>query len=447
MPLSFLSFEEFVSIVVAEFRTENPDIDPTVDEYSRGWNTGLAAACLSLQNLIRDLEREAFPQTATGTDLDKWGGYEILPRNPTTSSTGKISLPGTVAGTIILINQEFTSNGFIYSSTIASTVQDITDTISSMTRSGSIVSVETVNDHSLATGMEVTIAGANETDYNGLFPIIVTGSDTFSYTIDASPTTPATGTITFQSIFASINVQCDSTGLDTNLDQGAVLTLSPPAISGAGLSAYVQFEGLTGGTDVETNEEYRSRILLSRSLLEGVFTRGQVELAALTISGNTRAYVISPGLSVCAGSTAVPVPGQVTVYILRDNDSNILPVQSILDETKQAIIDLGKLPAHTSEIDLFVLAPTLVETDFDFATLVPDSSTMRTAVEANLQAFFEDSVAFGIDVAESKYLAAIANTQDLVTGEFVETFSLTAPTGDIAVTVGEIASLGDVTYA
>lgn len=65
-----------------------------------------------------------------------------------------------------------------------------------ITRSSSTATATTSVNHDLATGMSVTIAGANQAEYNGTFTITVTGVDTFTYTVSGSPATPATGTIT-----------------------------------------------------------------------------------------------------------------------------------------------------------------------------------------------------------------------------------------------------------
>lgn len=69
--------------------------------------------------------------------------------------------------------------------------------VSSITRSGTTATVTTTATNSLLTGQQVTIAGANETDYNGTFAITVTvAGSQFTYTVANSPSTPATGTIT-----------------------------------------------------------------------------------------------------------------------------------------------------------------------------------------------------------------------------------------------------------
>lgn len=77
-----------------------------------------------------------------------------------------------------------------YSATAAS--------VSSITRAGTTATVTTAAAHGLATNDTVNIAGATQTEYNGNFPITVTGATTFTYTVSGTPATPATGTITWK---------------------------------------------------------------------------------------------------------------------------------------------------------------------------------------------------------------------------------------------------------
>lgn len=64
-----------------------------------------------------------------------------------------------------------------------------------ITRSSQVATV-TLAGHGFATGDIVSFSGSNQADYNIRAPITVTGTDTFTYTVNNSPTTPATGTIT-----------------------------------------------------------------------------------------------------------------------------------------------------------------------------------------------------------------------------------------------------------
>ena len=69
-------------------------------------------------------------------------------------------------------------------------------TVTSITRSGSVATVTMAASHGASTGQNATIRGATQADYNGTFPITVTGATTFTYLVDGAVTTPATGTIT-----------------------------------------------------------------------------------------------------------------------------------------------------------------------------------------------------------------------------------------------------------
>ncbi len=70
--------------------------------------------------------------------------------------------------------------------------------VDTVTRLLAVVTVTTIIDHGYLTGNTVAMAGAVETDYNGDKIITRTGPKTFTYAIDTTPTTPATGTITVQ---------------------------------------------------------------------------------------------------------------------------------------------------------------------------------------------------------------------------------------------------------
>lgn len=70
--------------------------------------------------------------------------------------------------------------------------------VTSMTRSGSTVSVTTSSSHGFTVGTEIIVTGANETDYNGVWTVATAPTaTTFTFSIgSATPATPATGTIT-----------------------------------------------------------------------------------------------------------------------------------------------------------------------------------------------------------------------------------------------------------
>lgn len=85
--------------------------------------------------------------------------------------------------------------------------------VTTVTRTGTVATVTTTAQHGYQAGDKVTIAGATETDYNGLQSITAILSPTqFTYTVSGSPTSPATGTITVQSNQHGLLALSDSTG-------------------------------------------------------------------------------------------------------------------------------------------------------------------------------------------------------------------------------------------
>lgn len=83
----------------------------------------------------------------------------------------------------------------------------VTDAVTSVTRSGTTATVTTTATHNMGIGQSTTIAGANESDYNGTFVVTdVPTSTTFTYEVSGSPSTPATGTIT--STKATVYLDC-----------------------------------------------------------------------------------------------------------------------------------------------------------------------------------------------------------------------------------------------
>lgn len=70
-----------------------------------------------------------------------------------------------------------------------------TKSVSGITRTGSTATA-TSTAHGYAVGTVVTVAGANEADYNITAKITAVTTNTFDYAVAGTPTTPATGTIT-----------------------------------------------------------------------------------------------------------------------------------------------------------------------------------------------------------------------------------------------------------
>ena len=151
----------------------------------------------------------------------------------------------------------------------------------------------------------------------------------------------------------------------------------------------------------------------------------------------------TPATGTILATASIPM-GQVRTYFMRDNDEgSSIPSASEVNQVK-TLLDTIK-PANTSTLDNQVFSPTALPEDFVFTSLVPNTPTMKTAINNNLQQFFDEQAAVSVTVDEKLYEAAITNTIDTETGQKVESYDLSSPSGDLPVAFGEIATLGAVT--
>ena len=412
---------------------------PTSNPFLR--NSWLGALITGYANRIFDFYlqlkiaiRQSFPDTATDDFLERWAAIWGIIRLAASSSTGSIVATGTATTPIPVGTDYASSDGDIYTTTSAATISASTISVASITRAGSVATVTTVGDHNLASNVPIDVAGAVETEYNvTTTDIQVTGLDTFTYTVSGTPTTPATGTITASFTSASVPVQSEGFRLAVNQDADAPLTLQSPIV-GVDDEAKVDFGELGGGSDQETDPELRVRLLERIQNPVAHFNAAEIISKAKEVAGVTRVFV----------QNITPAVGRVTIYFMRDNDDNPIPTASEVTTVKNKILEIT--PANTDEADVIVLAATAVPVDFTFSALTPNTTTMQDAISANLQQFFDERVDVEVSIDEDAYRSAIFNTVDTTTGDLVETFTLSAPSGDVAITTGEIGTLGNVVY-
>ncbi len=463
---------------------------------------------------LRATELRLMPDTADEDTAPRWGAIYGKIKLPATQSSGNAVARG-VAGSIVPISTIMTSGSSEYTSTASATISDQTINVTSITRSGAIATVTTDSDHNLASAVPVTIAGADQSEYNLTdAAITVTALNKFTYLVSGTPA-DATGTVTAAFTSASIPVTSTDFGANTNLSLDSPLSLQSPIV-GVNDTLNVDFGEIGGGTDEETNEAFKKRYLgriqnpiahfsdneiIDKAKEQAGVTRvfpfearttiGTIAISTLTRSGQIATVTTSaphefesgdltdmtgaletdynvvdaviivestlifhfivpdspttPATGTIVATTSIPM-GQVRTYFMRDNDegssipsgAEVAQVKTLLDTIK---------PANTSTLDNQVLSPTGLPEDFVITSLVPNTPTMKTAVENNLQQFFDERTTVGSNVDEDLYRAAIANTVDTETGETVTSFVLSTPSGDLPVAFGEIARLGSVTIS
>jgi hypothetical protein len=172
--------------------------------------------------------------------------------------------------------------------------------VSSMTRAGATVTVTTATNHGYSTGNTVAIDGATEADYIGDWTITVTGLNTFTFSIGAAtPTSPATGTITCAKgirIFtvADDRVRAACVYTDDDNTEHVLIATGNKAYAyneGAATVAIDYPSGETVGTDDEADlVQHLSSVYLFRGRAVG----SSLAIASITRAGSTVTVTTTP---------------------------------------------------------------------------------------------------------------------------------------------------------
>lgn len=428
--------QEVIDRMRADVKAFLPNSNPSLKESLIGAETnGTARRIFDVYYQLKELTKQLFPFQAVGEYLELWSDTKRLTQLPSTASAGSITITGVVSS-VIPIGTVYTVGSLEYTTDAEATITANQFSVDTLTSSGGLALCVTDDDHEFATGKTVTMAGANETDYNGDFVINVTASNAFTYPVSGTPTSPATGTITASMDSATAQVTADLTtaeegGAETNQDGGVELTLQS-SIAGVDSTAATQFEGLQGGRDAETDDEFRVRVLERWQKPITNFNSNNIERIAKSVDGVTRVWV----------DEVTPAAGQVTIYFTRDNDDDIIPSAAEVAEVRTEILKAKQ--AHTIDADVITPIIGAVPIDITISNVEPNTLSMRKAINNTIDSFYRGSMDKGEDHDPEKLRGAIFQTYDVQGGEKIVGFTLDAPTAVQPVTSAQIATKGTV---
>jgi uncharacterized phage protein gp47/JayE len=217
------------------------------------------------------------------------------------------------------------------------------------------------------------------------------------------------------------------------LDPGAASNLLPdsslnvPAISGVDDTAFVV--ELTGGTDTETDDQLRARVLQRiRQPPQGGAAHDYVRWA-LAVPGCTRAWCTPNEMGI----------GTVTVRVLFDDlraDDDGWPRY----EDLQAVTNYLDTVRPVAVKDFFVVAPVKQFIDVEIRTLVPDTDATRASIEVALQEMLLERAAPGQTIFAVWKAQAIMNAPDVISFDLIEW------SDDVMDSPGNMAVLRDILY-
>lgn len=255
----------------------------------------------------------------------------------------------------------------------------------------------------------------------------LSSSDGNKYTID-SDATIALGV-------ATVAFTASTANSDSNDLAGITLTFTNP-IAGVNTSVTVDSNGITGGLDTESDDDYRERILQRKRQLPHGGADFDYENWAKEVAGVTRAWSFPLYNGI----------GTIGLTFVRDNDTSIIPSDSEITEVQNYIISHSD-PATaktvgipvTAEPGLFVYAPSKLELDFTIA-LNPNNSTVQAQVTAELTDLINREGGPG----ETIYLSEMDEAISLAEGELRHVMSV--PASDSTATNQQVHVLGTITF-
>lgn len=217
--------------------------------------------------------------------------------------------------------------------------------------------------------------------------------------------------------------EAEQAGSAGNAASGTVVTLVSP-IAGVATEAALSAPA-EGGTDVESDANYRSRVLLKMRETPMGGAEADYKIWAEEVPGVTRVWVTGREEG----------DGTVTVRFVCDDANPIIPDATMI----------AKVQAHIDEVRpvtaiAYVRAPTALTVNFTFADVSPDTDVVKAQIESELRALFAREAAPGSILPISHIRAAIS-------GAAGETdYSLTSPAADIVPGTGRIPVVGSITW-
>ena len=234
---------------------------------------------------------------------------------------------------------------------------------------------------------------------------------------------------------ATLDFTASVAGADGNDDAGIILTFVSP-IAGLSTSVTVDADGITGGTDEETDDDLRDRVLTRKRQPPHGGADFDYEAWALEVSGVTRVWSFPQYYGV----------GTIGVAFVRDDDAAILPdatqraaVRSYIVEHEDPGTGLTVGCPVTAEPGLFIIELNSYAVNFEIA-IYPNTSTVQDAIEDNLKDLIEREGGPG----ETIYLSEINEAISNAAGE--ERHTLTSPVADVGAAVNQVHVIGTVTF-
>jgi hypothetical protein len=362
----------------------------------------------------------------------------IIRRKDAEFASGKILVISEEAVDISVGSQFIATDGNVYESTVFRSTFSNLLAVESLERISNIAYL-TIPDHNLGNLMELTIAGENESGFNGVQEVAIVDKDTLSYASVGSDE-EATGTITAEFFGNRIDVKSTLPNASSNktFNNSVELGFTTDATN-----AYITFNGITGGSDIEDLQSFKDRIV---EFLQYPQNAGNKYQHQTWIKQNTDAnycYVFNSEDALYLYLTAVVSKVSKDYYFTNfTNDELVNMKAKFIDDNQLALSGVSSLQVSFVNI-------TPVNIGIAITGLTPDSNSMRTAIENRLRAYMALlPINFYLNSGQlsSDKISSIINGARDESGN-VPSINSVAISGDTFTTDSDKPILGVVSYA
>lgn len=273
-----------------------------------------------------------------------------------------------------------------------------------------------------ATGkVKFSISAALEADLNIPAGTVVatSGSVTYQYVTDSD------AVLTEGSLSVVVNCTAKEGGADSNAIAGKVNILVTTV---PGIETVKNTTAFKGGTDAESDDSLRKRIIDSYSAISNGTNKAYYRSVALSVAGVTEASVVPK----------VSGEGTVDVYICNNRTKPttalVNQVQKIMDEAREINVIVFVLPASPVSVELGFMIT--VEEGYDFNTV---AENVKKAVKD-----YVNTLPIGEDVIGNHLGKVVLSVEGVYNYEFSEFYSDTYEIGQDSFAVVNTISVEEI---
>jgi len=400
-----------------EFKNNLPSIKFATNSIETALVQTFAHMYITLSRGFTYAVNNMFPQNAPSAVLDLWGGATVKDRLPSSPATGSVWVTGD-DGTEIPTGTEFTSDeGFEYVVTVGGIIDTTEFTVYAVNvGDGNTLRLTLSGVINFPTLSTVTVEDASVGIFNSTYTASVIDVNTISIPTGFSLSGAVLPTTGFKVITTGVDVEVVSKKEtnEANLDYGKSLFLSGE-ITGADSDAVVYYGGIGGGTSLESNTDYRQRILAWLQQPVTILNAGQISAICREVAGVSRIFL----------NRATPKVGKCQIFAVKDSSVSPLLTAGDITYIQNKIFNLLDITREAS--DYFIGSPYLQPINVTISGLAPDSPSMRESIVANLDSEINDRQVLGgtfdVDLLRRASLLGI----DSDTGEAVQNLNITSP--------------------